>query len=1213
VLVINAAAQKNKPARYPSLLWEISGKGLKKPSYLFGTMHVSSKMVFHLSDSFYHAIRGCDEVALELNPHYWQRDMIKRGTAQQHIGEYMQKAADDYIRESSFRLEGYEDNLKAALTEDPTQINGLLYRTMQAQADYEENTYLDLYIYQTGRKLGKQPGGVEDYYETERLMFEAYQDMAKEKKKKRPDTDGESMNDIEKKIQEAYRRGDLDLLDSLEVLTSNSTAFMEKFLYRRNEIQAASIDTIVQKRSLFVGVGAAHLAGKRGVIELLRKMGYKMRPIMMQDRDADKKDAIDKMRVPVTFNTVSTDDGKVSMLLPGPLYKRSDTRVSNLNGSWQYADMDNGTYYMLTRVKTHAGINGATASEVVKKIDSLLYENIPGKILKKTAIVNNGFPGFDITNRTRRGDLQRYHIIATPFEVLVFKMSGNDDYIDGKEAATFFNSIQIRNNEKQWQTYQPASGGFKVLLPHLPDASVNGSNTDRINRWEYEAVDSATRNAYFIWKKPVYNYGFLEEDTFDLSLIEESLKKSEWIEKELKRTMTKQNGYNALDLTFELKSGGIMQARAILRGPHYYLLAATSPKKNTTAFADFFNSFAFTAFNYPVSQLYSDSMLHFSVSTPVQPELDKELVRMVSNAMSESFLDQIQEKATYWPAERFATFKSDTTGEQITVEVQRYPKYYFSKDSVKFWKDELDEKQYKGMQVLARKPVRISDRCSGYQVEVADTNTVRRLVVRHLLQDNYIFRITVLTDTVREESVFVRNFMNSFIPEVKVLGPSVFENKTDSFFADYYSKDSTTRKKANAAISNVYFGPKKVDRIMEAIDRLKYGEKDYFEVKAKFINELGFIDDSCCVGKVRQQLELLYNKTADTSYFQNEVLRGLARLKTKDAYTALKQLLLQDPPVFDEDYDNAAIFSFLEDSLALTKTLFPELLQLASLEDYKGAVISLLRTMVDSNFVAAKAYEEYYSKIYFDAKIELKRQQNRDEKLLEKQSQQDEDDNSMDDRNTGEMGGSLTDYAVLLAPYYDKYPAVHKYFDKLLQSRDPDVQLGAAIIMVRHQYAVPDSLWLALAAKDNYRARLLSQLEKIKRTELFPASYKKQELVARAVLLNDKGYEKFNAIELISKKLVQTKSKEGYVYFFKYKVKKEDDWKLGISGIQPKDGKEVSSNATLTKMTGRKVKPADLADEQLQTQLRKLLFEQRESASVFFEDDDNSYYRRRRW
>ena len=49
-------AQKIQPKKYPALLWEITGNGLKKPSYLFGTMHVSSKMVFHLSDSFYFGI-----------------------------------------------------------------------------------------------------------------------------------------------------------------------------------------------------------------------------------------------------------------------------------------------------------------------------------------------------------------------------------------------------------------------------------------------------------------------------------------------------------------------------------------------------------------------------------------------------------------------------------------------------------------------------------------------------------------------------------------------------------------------------------------------------------------------------------------------------------------------------------------------------------------------------------------------------------------------------------------------------------------------------------------------------------------------------------------------------------------------------------------------------------------------------------------------------
>jgi uncharacterized protein YbaP (TraB family) len=73
------SAQQPKTEKYPSLLWEITGNGLSKPSYLFGTMHVSNKMVFHLSDSFYHAIKSTDAVALELNPDLWQGPDGKNG------------------------------------------------------------------------------------------------------------------------------------------------------------------------------------------------------------------------------------------------------------------------------------------------------------------------------------------------------------------------------------------------------------------------------------------------------------------------------------------------------------------------------------------------------------------------------------------------------------------------------------------------------------------------------------------------------------------------------------------------------------------------------------------------------------------------------------------------------------------------------------------------------------------------------------------------------------------------------------------------------------------------------------------------------------------------------------------------------------------------------------------------------------------------------
>ncbi len=252
-------------------MWEITGNGLKKPSYLFGTMHVSSKLVFHLSDSFYLDIKSSDVVALELDPQLWQDQLFRFENMESNLRFYTQGSPNDFVNEKSFQLERYDDRLKSALSDEPTVINGLLYRTYRTRADFEEDTYLDLYIYQTGRKLGKQATGVENYFQTERLVMEAAQDMMKDRKKKSPDTDGESAFDIERKTQEAYRQGDLDLLDSLEKLMEPSEAYMEKFLYRRNEIQAASIDSIVRQHSLFVGVGAAHLPGRRGVIELLRQ------------------------------------------------------------------------------------------------------------------------------------------------------------------------------------------------------------------------------------------------------------------------------------------------------------------------------------------------------------------------------------------------------------------------------------------------------------------------------------------------------------------------------------------------------------------------------------------------------------------------------------------------------------------------------------------------------------------------------------------------------------------------------------------------------------------------------------------------------------------------------------------------------------------------------------------------------------------------------
>ena len=116
-----------------------------------------------------------------------------------------------------------------------------------------------------------------------------------------------------------------------------------------------------------MGVGAAHLPGSNGVIELLREKGYALRPIYMQGRDASAKESVEKLKVPVVFRQVTTDDGFVTVKMPGPLYRMTVPNFRSTNDNWQYADMDNGAYYMLTRVQTHAGLLNQNINTVVKK------------------------------------------------------------------------------------------------------------------------------------------------------------------------------------------------------------------------------------------------------------------------------------------------------------------------------------------------------------------------------------------------------------------------------------------------------------------------------------------------------------------------------------------------------------------------------------------------------------------------------------------------------------------------------------------------------------------------------------------------------------------------------------------------------------------------------------------------------------------------------
>lgn len=167
-LCIVSLQAQNKPEKMTGLLWEISGKGISKPGYLYGTMHVSEKLVFNLSDTFFIALRNVDMVALETNHDEWQQftddlsDDDEDGLmALRNPYAGYGRAGYQNLYNESFRFAAPENELLSAmLSWKPAMSNEFLYRSNQYRQEYERR-YLPRPIHFSGRKLGKKVIGLE--------------------------------------------------------------------------------------------------------------------------------------------------------------------------------------------------------------------------------------------------------------------------------------------------------------------------------------------------------------------------------------------------------------------------------------------------------------------------------------------------------------------------------------------------------------------------------------------------------------------------------------------------------------------------------------------------------------------------------------------------------------------------------------------------------------------------------------------------------------------------------------------------------------------------------------------------------------------------------------------------------------------------------------------------------------------------------------------
>ena len=261
-----------------SLLWEVSGNGLAKPSYVYGTIHMICPKDYLMTDSTKSTFGRAEQGYLGLDmddptlmTKMMQTSMLTNG-----------KKLKDYLSEDDYAvLDNYfKERLKMSLAMynglKPFTVMSMIYMTfLDCQPQSYELTFTQMATNAKKELLGLETVefqmGIFDQipYEKQAALLV---DMVRKKE--------ESSKEFEKMVA-LYKAQDLEALVKLmDDSDWDFNGYEDILLANRNANWIPIMEKAMQSKSSFFAVGAGHLGGEKGVLSLLKKKGYLVKPIL---------------------------------------------------------------------------------------------------------------------------------------------------------------------------------------------------------------------------------------------------------------------------------------------------------------------------------------------------------------------------------------------------------------------------------------------------------------------------------------------------------------------------------------------------------------------------------------------------------------------------------------------------------------------------------------------------------------------------------------------------------------------------------------------------------------------------------------------------------------------------------------------------------------------------------------------------------------------
>lgn len=265
------------------LLWEISGNHLKQKSYLFGSHHLVPISFLDSIKGIYPAFNSCENVVGEIildDPavikKLQQAAVITTGKTTKDWLTDEQYAVADSILKSTIGMGLQELRFfKPAMIEN-IYVLALYDRYFQRDEDFQ----IDSYFQKIGKKEGKRLFSLETVEEQIQLLLESK--SLEEQAQSLYETltsSAELLTQIEA-LNDKYLAQDLEGL--LELNNNDTTQTEEErfaLIDKRNIRWAEILPKQLALGNNFIIVGAMHLPGENGLIHLLQKQGYKVKPV----------------------------------------------------------------------------------------------------------------------------------------------------------------------------------------------------------------------------------------------------------------------------------------------------------------------------------------------------------------------------------------------------------------------------------------------------------------------------------------------------------------------------------------------------------------------------------------------------------------------------------------------------------------------------------------------------------------------------------------------------------------------------------------------------------------------------------------------------------------------------------------------------------------------------------------------------------------------